>query len=66
MTRADLMTLGKVLDEGAAWLVIVYASDMADRVGAGVTAARRTVRATTTMTADQLAASISGAPAARS
>jgi hypothetical protein len=64
MTRADLMT--EVLDEGAAGLVIVYASDMADRVGAGVTAARRTVRATTTMTADELAASISDRPAARS
>ena len=68
MTRTDLMTLGEVLDEGAAGLVIVYASDMADRVAAGVTAARRTVRATTTMTADELAASIGAGdePAARS
>jgi uncharacterized membrane protein len=61
MTRDDLMTLGKVLDDGDAGLVVVYASDMADRVTAGVTAARRTVRASTTVTADQLAASIRAA-----
>jgi uncharacterized membrane protein len=59
MTRDDLMTLGKVLDEGDAGLVVVYASDMADRVTASVTAARNTVRATTTVSADQLAADIS-------
>ena len=56
MTRDDLMTLGHVLDEGDAGLVVVYASDMADRVGAGVSAAKRTVRATTTLSAEQLAA----------
>ena len=55
LTRGNLMALGEVLDEGAAGLVVVYASDMADRVAAGVTAARRTVRATTTVTAEQLA-----------
>jgi hypothetical protein len=58
MTRADLMTLGQVLDDGDAGLVVVYASDMADRVATSVTAARKTVRATTTVTADQLAADI--------
>jgi hypothetical protein len=41
--------------------VVVYASDMADRVAAGVTAARKTVRATTAVTADQLAAGIRAA-----
>ena len=56
MRREDLMSLGHVLDEGAAGLVIVYASDMADRVNAGVTRARRTVRATTTLSAEQIAA----------
>jgi uncharacterized membrane protein len=58
MTRADLMTLGQVLDDGDAGLVVVYASDMADRVTTSVTAARKIVQATTTVTADQLAADI--------
>jgi uncharacterized membrane protein len=58
MTRDDLMTLGQVLDEGDAGLVVVYASDMADRVTTSVTAASRTVRATTSVAADQLAADI--------
>jgi uncharacterized membrane protein len=61
MTRADLMTLGQVLDDGDAGPVVVYASDMADRVATSVTAARKTVRATTTVTADQLAADIRAA-----
>ena len=56
MSREDLMTLGQVLDEGDAGLVVVYSSDMADRVVSSVTRARRTVRATTTLTAEQLAA----------
>lgn len=61
MTRDDLRTLGQVLDDGDAGLVVVYASDMADRVAASVTAARSTVSATTTLTADQLAADIRAA-----
>ena len=52
------MSLGQVLDEGDAGLVIVYAADMADRVNAGVTRATRTARATTTLSADQLAAKL--------
>lgn len=56
MRREDLMALGQVLDEGSAGLVVVYAADMADRVGSSVTKASRTVRATTTLTAEQLAA----------
>jgi uncharacterized membrane protein len=59
MRREDLMTLGQVLDEGDAGLVVVYAADMADRVGASVTRAIRTVRATTTLSAEQLAAKMS-------
>ena len=61
LSRADLMMLGEVLDEGAAGLVVVYTSDMADRVSAGVTAARKIVRATTTVTAEQLAERIRAA-----
>ena len=59
MRREDLMALGQVLDEGDAGLVVVYAADMADRVGSSVTRATRTVRATTTLTAEQLAAKMS-------
>jgi len=63
MSRDDLMTLGQVLDEGHAGVVVVYASDMADQVAANVTAASRTVRGTTRLTADQLAADIREAEA---
>ena len=63
MTRDDLMTLGQVLDQGDAGLVVVYASDMADRVATTVTKATATVRATTTVTAEQLAAEIRDAEA---
>ena len=58
------MTLGQVLDEGDAGLVVVYAPDMADQVAANVTAARRTVRGTTNVTAEQLAADIRDAETA--
>ena len=61
MTRAELMTLAQVLDEGDAGLVVVYGSDMADRVGTSMTAARNTVRATTTVSMEQLAADIRAA-----
>jgi hypothetical protein len=59
MRREDLMALGQVLDEGDAGLVVVYAADMADRVGSSVTRATRTVRATTTLSVEQLAAKMS-------
>ena len=42
MRREDLTTLGEVLDEGDAGLVVVYSADMADRVNASITRARRT------------------------
>ena len=64
MSRADLMTLGQVLDEGDAGLVVVYASEMADRVLPAVAAARNTVNATTNVTAEQLAADIRAARSA--
>jgi uncharacterized membrane protein len=64
MTRDDLMTLGQVLDQGDAGLVVVYAPEMADRVTASVNAATSTVRATTSVTAEQLAADIREAEAA--
>jgi uncharacterized membrane protein len=58
MSREDFTTLGQVLDEGDAGLVVVYASGMADRVNAGLGAPRLTVRKTTSVTADRLAADI--------
>jgi uncharacterized membrane protein len=61
MTRSDLMTLGEVLDEGDAGLVVVYSAEMADRVGAAVNRARNTMRATTALTAEQLAANVRAA-----
>jgi uncharacterized membrane protein len=64
MSRDDLMTLGQVLDQGDAGLVVVYASEMADRVHTSVTAASSTVRKTANVTADQLAADIRKAEAA--
>ena len=58
MSREDFTTLGQVLDEGDAGLLVVYASEMADRVNAGIGPARLTVRKTTSVTADQLTADI--------
>jgi hypothetical protein len=56
MTRDDLTTLGQVLDEGDAGLVVVYASEMAGHITTGVSRAKRSVRATTTLSAEALAA----------
>ncbi len=58
MTSDDLKALGEVLDGGDAGLIVVYAADMADRVMTSVNAASRKVSATTTVTADQLAADL--------
>ena len=60
MSREDLTALGQVLDEGDGGLVVVHASDMADRINAGLGPARRTVRKTTSVTADQIAAGLTG------
>jgi uncharacterized membrane protein len=64
MSRDDLTALGQILDEGDAGVVVVYASDMADRVNASIRAARITLRKTTSVTAEQLAAEIREAEAA--
>ena len=58
MTRDDLKALGEVLDEGNAGLVVVYGVDMSDRVSASVDRARSKVRATTSLTTEQLEAAI--------
>jgi uncharacterized membrane protein len=58
MTRDDLKALGEVLDEGDAGLVVVYGQDMSDRVTASLDRARRRVRATTSLTPEQLEAAI--------
>jgi uncharacterized membrane protein len=58
MTRDDLMSLGEVLDRGDAGLVVVYASEMAGRITPAVDRASSTVRTTTTVSVDQLAAEI--------
>jgi uncharacterized membrane protein len=63
MSRDDLKTLGEVLDQGDAGLVVVFPPDMADRVTAAVTAASRRVQATADVTAEQLAADVRAAEA---
>ena len=66
MRREDLTTLGEVLDEGDAGLVVVYSADMADRVNASITRARRTARATTTLSADRSSRPSCADPCSRS
>jgi uncharacterized membrane protein len=58
MRKEDLTAIGEVLERGDAGLVVVYSSDMADRVMTTVTAPHK-VTATTTVTADQIAAEMS-------
>ena len=41
MNRDDLKTLGEVIDKGHAGLIVVYAPEMADQVGANSSRARR-------------------------
>jgi uncharacterized membrane protein len=55
ISRDELKTLGDVLDEGQAGLVVVYTADMTDRVVESVKRARTTVRATTSATPEDLA-----------
>jgi uncharacterized membrane protein len=64
MPREDLMRLGEVLDRGEAGLVVVYASEMAGRVTPAVSGASSTVRTTTSVPVDQLAADIRDAETA--
>jgi uncharacterized membrane protein len=55
MSRDDLKALGEVLDAGDAGLVVVYASDMADRVLTTVSRAHSTVRRSAAVAVDELA-----------
>jgi hypothetical protein len=64
MSRDDLKALGEVLDEGDAGLVVVYSSDMADRVITSVTRARRSVRRSANVSLPELAAQVRAAQAA--
>jgi uncharacterized membrane protein len=60
MRKEDLTAIGEVLERGDAGLIVVYSADMADRVMTSVTAAHK-VTATTTVTADQIAAEMRAA-----
>ena len=61
LTRDDLKTLGEVLDQGDAGLVVVYGPDMADRVSSAVAAANNRVRVTTDISVEQLASELDAA-----
>jgi uncharacterized membrane protein len=56
--RGDLKDLGETLDEGQAGLVVVYAFNLADQVGATIKAANRVVSRATDMAADELVADL--------
>ncbi len=58
MSRGDLKDLGEALDEGQAGLVVVYAFNLADQVGATIKAANRVVSKATDMAADELVADL--------
>src|SRR5215213_870453 len=58
MSRGDLKDLGETLDAGQAGLVVVYAFNLAEQVGATIKAANRVVSKATDMAADQLAADL--------
>jgi uncharacterized membrane protein len=61
LSRDDLKTLGEVLDEGDAGLVVVYPPDMADRGSTSVVKATSKVNATAGISGEQLAAEIRAA-----
>jgi uncharacterized membrane protein len=61
MRGEDLKGIGEVLERGDAGLVVVYSADMADRVTTSVNAASHKLTATTTVTADQIAAEMRAA-----
>jgi uncharacterized membrane protein len=58
MSRGDLKDLGEALDEGQAGLVVVYAFNLAEQVGATIKAANRVVSRETDMAADELVADL--------
>jgi uncharacterized membrane protein len=64
MSRDDLKVLGEVLDQGQAGLVVVYGPDMSDRIGAGVEGATNTVRRSTDISPERLAADLQAAETA--
>lgn len=61
LSRDDLKTLGEVLDQGDAGLVVVYGPDMADRVSSAVADANNRVRVTTDISVEQLASELDAA-----
>jgi uncharacterized membrane protein len=64
MNRDDLKALGEVIDRGHAGLIVVYAPEMADQVGANSSRAARSVTKTTSFHAEQLAAEVRDAESA--
>jgi len=64
--RDDLKTLGEVIDKGRAGLIVVYAPEMADQVGANSARAARSVTKSTSVSSDQLAAEVREAEASAS
>ena len=61
LSRDDLKALGEVLDAGSAGLVVVYASDMADRVTTSIKAAHSSVWRQAAVAIDELAADVRAA-----
>ena len=66
MSRSDLKELGETLDAGAAGLIVVYETNLADQVKANINAANRIISKATDMEADQLAADLKTAEASAS
>jgi uncharacterized membrane protein len=61
LSRDDLKALGEVLDQGDAGLVVVYGPDMSDRVATNVGGATSSVRRSTDVSPEQLAADLRAA-----
>ena len=61
MKDSDLEQLGAVLDKGAAGLIVIYATNMADQVAASLKATDRYVSDAMDVDADALAKQIEGA-----
>lgn len=55
MSRKDLKELGEALDDGAAGLVVVYETNLAEQVAANIRAANRMISKQTDMATDRLA-----------
>ena len=61
LSRDDLKTLGEVLNQGDAGLVVVYGPDMADRVSSAVADANSRVHVTTDISVEKLASELDAA-----